>query len=289
MNGTNNNGTDTDRLVHEIADLNLRLEQMNDKLEKSESYKSHFLSLITNELINPFTSILGFSKAITLLKNDQISKARDLANIIYSETFFLDFQLNNIFMAARLEAGEAVANPQKIDVLPVIEDVVNDFAIEATKKHLEVVIQNDGADKLSHFISDATIIKIVVANLLSNAIKVSDNKGKVVITVSILNDNLSIHVQDFGMGIDAEKKHELFDRFKKLDDTINSINTGSGIGLAVVQGVLDLLHGSLELESEVGKGSVFKVSVPEAIRTECGFATDDGELFFDMDDDLETF
>jgi len=59
MNGTNNNGTDTDRLVHEIADLNLRLEQMNDKLEKSESYKSHFLSLITNELINPFTSILG--------------------------------------------------------------------------------------------------------------------------------------------------------------------------------------------------------------------------------------
>ncbi len=289
MDENNNHRNHTERLQQQVAELNQRLEQMNDKLEKSERYKSHFLSLITNEIINPFTSILGLSKAITQLKDDEIDKARGLAQIIYSETFFLDFQLNNIFMASRLEAGEAVANPVKTDVLAVVSNVVGNFGIETEKKQLKIVVNNDGSQKLSSFVSDPSILEIVVANLLSNAIKASADKGEVIINVNITDAVLHLEVEDFGVGIDAEKEHELFDRFKKLDNTINSINTGSGIGLAVVQGVLDLLHGTLELKSEPGKGSLFTASVPEAIRTECGFATDDGELFFDMDDDSESF
>ncbi len=289
MDNFHDNGTEVKRLKEEMAELQLRLEQMNEKLEKSESYKSHFLSLVTNEIINPFTSILGLSKGIAQLKDDEMEKARKWANIIYSETFFLDFQLNNIFMAARLEAGEAAANPVKVDVLPLINNVIADFGMDIAKKELKVMVEDNQADKLTHFVSDPAILEIVVANLLSNAIKASDTKGKIIVTAEVEEAILHISVQDFGVGIDAEKEHELFDRFKKLDETINSINTGSGIGLAVVQGVLDLLHGTLELESEPGKGSLFKVSVPEAIRTECGFATDDGELFFDMDDDSESF
>jgi len=289
MDKFNNNGADFERLKNEVTVLQQRLEQMNDKLEKSESYKSHFLSLVTNEIINPFTSILGLSKGITQLKDGEMEKARKLAKIIYSETFFLDFQLNNIFMAARLEAGEAVANPVKVDILSVIDNVVTDFDVDITKKQLNVVVDNDGSEKLTHFVSDSGILDIIVANLLSNAIKASDAGGKIIVTVRETDGILQIAIQDFGVGIDADKEHELYDRFKRLDDTINSINTGSGIGLAVVQGVLDLLHGNLELESEVGKGSLFKASIPEAIRTECGFATDDGELFFDMDDDSESF
>ncbi len=285
----NNKAVDVERLKAEVAELNRRLELMNEKFEKSENYKSHFLSLVTNEIINPFTSILGLSKGITQLKDDEIEKARKLAKIIYTETFFLDFQLNNIFMAARLEAGEAVANPVKVDVLSVINSVVNDFSVEAGKKQIEIEVVNNDDEKLTQFVSDSSILELVTANLLSNAIKASFDKGKVIISADIKDGMLYLSVKDFGTGIDAGKEHELFDRFKKLDDTINSINTGSGIGLAVVQGVLDLLHGNLELESEPGKGSLFRVSVPEAIRTECGFATDDGELFFDMDDDSESF
>ncbi|RLD90671.1 MAG: sensor histidine kinase [Bacteroidetes bacterium] len=289
MGNINNNEIDVERLKEEIADLQLRLEQMNDKLGKSEGYKSHFLSLVTNEIINPFTSILGLSKGITRLKDDEMEKARKLAKIIYSETFFLDFQLNNIFMAARLEAGEAVANPVKVDILTLINNVIVDFEVDITKKQLSVKVDHNNSDKLTHFVSDPAILKTVVANLLSNAIKASNINGQIIISVEEADAMLHISVQDFGVGIDADKEHELFDRFKKLDDTINSINTGTGIGLAVVQGVLDLLHGSLEMESEVGKGSLFKATIPEAIRTECGFATDDGELFFDMDDDSESF
>jgi signal transduction histidine kinase len=289
MDKFSSNGTDAERLKNEVDELQQRLEQMNNKLEKSESYKSYFLSLITNEIINPFTSILGLSKGITRLKDNEIEKARKLAGIIYSETFFLDFQLNNIFMAARLEAGEAVANPVKVDVLSVVANVIADFNVEASKKQLDIIVNDNGSDKLNSFISDSAILKIVVANLLSNAIKASYAEGKIIVELIEADSILQIKVQDFGVGIDADKKHELFDRFKKLDDTINSINTGSGIGLAVVQGVLDLLHGSLEMVSELGKGATFIASVPEAIRTECGFATDDGELFFDMDDDSESF
>ncbi len=289
MDNFKNNGSDMEKMKNELEELQQRLELMNSKLEKSESYKSHFLSLITNEIINPFTSILGLSKGITNLKDNEIEKARKLASIIYSETFFLDFQLNNIFMAARLEAGEAVANPVKVEVLSVVNNVITDFNVEASKKKIKIVLNDNGSSKLNSFISDPAILEIVIANLLSNAIKASFMEGEIRVNISEVDSILQITVQDFGVGINADKEHELFDRFKKLDDTINSINTGSGIGLAVVQGVLDLLHGNLELESEEGKGSVFKAFIPEAIRTECGFATDDGELFFDMDDDSESF
>ena len=277
------------RLQEENQKLNARLEALNEKLEKSEGYKSYFISLITNEIINPFTSILGLSKAITQLGGNDMNKAKELAQIIYSEAFFLDFQLNNIFMAARLEAGEAVANPVKVDVVSVLKQVLDEFKPEAEKKSLELLLENDDNPALSVFVVDPVIIKIVVSNLVSNAIKASDPENRVVVYAGVEEGILNITVQDFGVGIEQQKIHELFDRFKRLDETINSINTGSGIGLPVVTGVLDLLHGKLDVESEPGKGSIFRVTVPEAIRTDCGFAADDDELFFDMDDEAESF
>ncbi len=280
---------DISRLQEENQKLNARLEALNEKLEKSEGYKSYFISLITNEIINPFTSILGLSKAITQLGGNDMNKAKELAQIIYSEAFFLDFQLNNIFMAARLEAGEAVANPVKVDVVSVLKQVLDEFKPEAEKKSLELLLENDDNPALSVFVVDPVIIKIVVSNLVSNAIKASDPENRVVVYAGVEEGILNITVQDFGVGIEQQKIHELFDRFKRLDETINSINTGSGIGLPVVTGVLDLLHGKLDVESEPGKGSIFRVTVPEAIRTDCGFAADDDELFFDMDDEAESF
>ena len=285
----NNSNSQIDRLQDEVRNLNQRLEELNDKLQKSENYKSHFLSLVTNEIINPFTSILGLSKGIIQLDDNGVEKARELAQIIYSEAFFLDFQLNNIFMAARLEAGEATAAPSMVDILSVIKNVVDEFHLECEEKAIVIVIDDSTFDGSSRFVTDPVILKNVVLNLVSNAIKASGSNNKIVIKTWINNGELFINVQDFGIGIEPEKLNELFDRFKKLDDTINSINTGSGIGLPVVRGALDLLHGRLEVESKVGEGSTFKVVIPEAIRTECGFATDDGELFFDMNDDAESF
>lgn len=285
----NSSSSEIDRLQDEVRNLNLRLEELNDKLQKSENYKSHFLSLVTNEIINPFTSILGLSKGIIQLDENGMEKARELAQVIYSEAFFLDFQLNNIFMAARLEAGEATAAPSKVDILSVIKNVADEFHLECEEKAIEIVIDDSSFDVASRFVTDPVILKNVVLNLVSNAIKASGSNNKIIIKIWINNSKLFINVQDFGVGIEPYKLQEMFDRFKKLDETINSINTGSGIGLPVVRGVLDLLHGKLEVESKVGEGSTFKVVIPEAVLTECGFATDEGELFFDMDDDAESF
>ncbi len=277
------------RLQEENQKLHERLEELNEKLEKSEGYKSYFISLITNEIINPFTSILGLSKAITQLDDNDTGRAKELARIIYSEAFFLDFQLHNIFMAARLEAGEAVANPVKTDVLSVLQKVFEEFKPEAEKKSVELLLNSENEEPLGRFVVDPIIVKIVVSNLVSNAIKASEPDSRVIVNADVDNGILTITVQDFGVGIEQEKIHELFDRFKRLDETINSINTGSGIGIPVVTGVLDLLHGELSVESKPGKGSLFKVTIPEALRTDCGFAADDDELFFDMDEEAESF
>lgn len=278
-----------ERLLKENEELHKKLEKVNDKLVKSEEYKSFFLSLVTNEIINPFTSILGLSKIITQLKDDEIEKARELAGMIYTEAYFLDFQLNNIFIAAHLEAGELNANPAKTDIVSLVENVITDLKIESDKRKIYLINKYDDDDSLKSFQIDPVILKTILLNLVNNAIKASKENGKVIIKTNVKENSLILEVQDFGKGIEKEKIDELFERFNRLDKTINSINTGSGIGLSVVKGLLDILHGQLEVESVPGEGSVFRVLIPGITSTECGFATDDDELFFDMGEDGESF
>ena len=280
---------DLKNLQEENRKLQQQLQELNQKLEKSEGYKGYFISLITNEIINPFTSILGLSQGITQLNDDEIKKARELAQIIYSEAFFLDFQLSNIFMAARLEAGEAIANPAVVDLISVMENLIDEFKTESLNKHVDIRLIANELTNTDQFVTDPIIVKMVVANLISNAIKASKEGGSVVVDINIDNGVLKISVQDFGVGIEPKSLHELFERFKRVDETINSINTGSGIGLPVARGVLDLLHGDIAIESKPGEGSTFKVTIPEAVRTDCGFAADDDELFFDVDGEEESF
>jgi len=276
-------------LKEENRKLQQQLQELNQKLEKSEGYKGYFISLITNEIINPFTSILGLSQGITQLSDDEINKARELAQIIYSEAFFLDFQLSNIFMAARLEAGEAIANPVVVDLISVMENLIDEFKTESLNKQVDIRFNANKLTNTDQFVTDPIIVKMVVANLISNAIKASKEGGSVVVDIKVDNGILNISVQDFGVGIEPQSLHELFERFKRVDETINSINTGSGIGLPVARGVLDLLHGDIAIESIPGEGSTFMVTIPEAVRTDCGFAADDDELFFDVDGEEESF
>lgn len=94
------------RTIEELRNLTEELKQVNKKLEESEALKSHFISNITNEIINPFTSILGLSKTILAVKKEDWKKVISMVSLIHTEAFNLDFQLKNIFVAAKIEAGE---------------------------------------------------------------------------------------------------------------------------------------------------------------------------------------
>jgi signal transduction histidine kinase len=273
--------------VEEFQTLNKELRVVNKKLEESESLKSHFISNITNEIINPFTSILGLAKHILSVKKEDWKKVISMVALIHSEAFNLDFQLRNIFVAAKIEAGEIYPEILNVDIKILSNNVVESFRFEAKKKGIELnfifnVKSPEG--KVFYFKTDPEKLKLILSNLLSNAIKFSFEKLTIDVTIWEEDRVLKVSVEDYGTGISEDNQKKIFDRFKRLDSGINSINRGHGLGLSINKAILDLLNGNIEIESEIGRGSKFTISIPEAKSDIAGFSTDGNDFLFDEEE-----
>ena len=284
----------TKRALLEVQELNKELIDVNKKLEESEGLKSHFISNITNEIINPFASILALSKSIMKIKQEDWSEVQKMVTLIYSEAFNLDFQLRNIFVAARLEAGEVFPEILNVDVKQLIESLIDSFKYESDKKNLKVDLEfniESSPENPFYFKTDAEKLRLIIVNHLFNAIKFSNENNKIIIKAWIDQGNLNISVQDFGTGLSEENQKIIFDRFKRLDNGINSLNRGHGLGLSINKALIDLFDGKIDIQSEIGKGSNFIVSIPESKSDAKGFAIDGNEIFFDdeTEGEKETF
>lgn len=284
----------TKKALLEVQDLNKELKDVNKKLEESEALKSHFISNITNEIINPFASILALSKNIMNVQKEDWSVIQRMVTLIYSESFNLDFQLRNIFVAAKIEAGEIFPEILNVDIKLLLESLIESFAFEADKKNLKVYLEfniKSSNENPFYFKTDAEKLLLIVANLLSNAIKYSNNDNKIFIKTWLDKGNLNISTKDFGIGLSEENKKIIFDRFKRLDSGINSINRGHGLGLSINKALIDLFDGEIDIQSEIGKGSNFTILIPESTVDTEGYAIDGNELFFNDEtgEDKETF
>ncbi len=274
------------KLLKEQKDLMEELKTVNKKLQESESLKSHFISNITNEIVNPFSSILGLSKAILSVDKENWKKVFSMVALIYTEAFNLDFQLKNIFAAAKIEAGEIYPEIGSVDICNLVQSVTQTFKIEAKKKKVsfeiipdEQSIQRDENGSF-YFKTDAEKLKLILLNFLNNAVKYSLEEGLITIKYRLENEQLYISVKDRGVGISEEHKNIIFDRFKRVDTGITSTNRGHGLGLSINKAVLDLLGGNVKIESQPGQGATFTINIPEATEDAFLMATDDNELFF---------
>ena len=272
------------KTIQELKDLTEELKIVNKKLEESEALKSHFISNITNEIINPFTSILGLSRNILAVKKEDWKKVISMIALIHSEAFNLDFQLRNIFLAAKIEAGEIYPEILNVDLKSLVRNVLDTFRIESKKKNIIIELDFDITPEkgiIFYFKTDPEKIKLSLANLVSNALKFSYNDNKIIIKAWKEEEIVHISVQDFGTGISEANQKIIFDRFKRLDSGINSLNRGHGLGLSINKAVIDLLQGKISIKSEVNNGATFTVSVPEAKTNIAGFSADGNEFMFD--------
>jgi signal transduction histidine kinase len=276
--------------VKELKSLNDELKLVNKKLEESESLKSHFISNITNEIINPFTSILGLSKAILSVDKENWKKVVSMVALIHSEAFTLDFQFRNIFVAAKIEAGEIFPEICNTDIINVIDSVIESYKLEVRRKKLQVIFINElPLDNNENFIfkTDPEKLKLILANHLSNAINFSFEGGLVEVIARKEGVSLVVCVRDHGIGISKENQKLIFDRFKRLDSGINSLNRGHGLGLSVNRAIIEMLNGKIDIKSELGKGACFTIYFPESDESTSDYASDANETFFDSEE--ETF
>ncbi len=267
--------------VDNLNMMNKQLLDLNQKLAESEAMKSHFISNITNEMINPFASILGLSKSIVDCPDADVERMKRMAMMINREAFNLDFQFKNIFAAAEIEAGSVEPNISVVNIDELLGSLMDNYSREIELKKLQKVLVNKSEQSPLLFKTDGDKLTIVVSNLLCNAINFN-RPNKVVEIAYGINDegNLWVSVRDEGMGISPENQKIIYDRFRRLDSGINSINRGHGLGLSINKAYIDFLGGTLELETEENVGAKFTITIPESQMGSNDYSDEANEVFF---------
>lgn len=279
----------TSDLEKKLEALTMEFQVVSKRLKESEALKSHFISNITNEIVNPFTSIIGLSKSILSVEKQDWKKVVSMVALIHNEAFNLDFQLKNIFTAAKIEAGEISPNISKVNVRSLVQSVIDSFSVVARKMGIEIVLDYQiefGFGKNFYYKTDSEKLKQIVSNILNNAIKYSYKDSKVIVKLWVDDDELYIAIQDFGTGISEKNQNIIFERFKRLDTGINSINQGHGLGLSITKALLDVLKGEIDIKSQKGEGSTFTLKIPESeVVVDC-FSGEGDDVFFDDGDEI---
>ena len=271
-----------DRAYGELAAVTAKLEELNRKLVESEELKTSFLSNIRNEINNPLTSVLAMSELIT--GGDELPDERTLKSIaalIHKDAFSLNFQLRNVFAAAELEAGEAEPAFTNTDIGSVLNDSISSLARRAFDKGVRVAFDISEELKSAPFRTDAEKLHRIFLNLLANAIEYSRDGGEVMASAWRDSGKLLLTVRDFGAGIDKKDHRVIFERFRQLDSGATKRHGGHGLGLSIVKSSVELLGGTISLESAPEKGALFTVALPEAEQSGAVDFLSEGTEFFD--------
>ena len=240
-----------------------RLIQSKDKAEENDRLKTSFLQNMSHEIRTPMNAIVGFASLLpTSFSNKE--KLNKYATIIQQRGADLLEIINDILDIAKIESGQLSVQLQACDLNELFSEI-KDFFVAYRKRLDKVDIKFYLKPQCLKFeepiITDKIKLKQILFNLISNAFKFT-KAGKVVVgRIMEDTDNLSFYVSDTGIGIPKDKQAEIFDRFVQLDGLINKFR-GTGLGLPIVKGLVNLLGGQISLESGPGMGSTFFVTIP---------------------------
>jgi len=265
------------RAINDLRELTRKLEATNRRLQEAEALKSHFLSNIRNEINNPLTAIMGFA---CQLKNGTVSAEQASRNgrLIYDEAFELNFQLENVFVAAGLEAGQEMPTLEQVDVGSLLADVLSEFEHRGHEKGVEVRCIGD---RPLPFVTDQRFLQIILRNLVANALEFSPRWGTVTVDSSVNEVELRVAVGDNGPGIDLLHHETIFDRFRQLDSGSSKKHRGHGLGLSICRALAELSGGKISIDSAPGQGSVFTLILPRPEGDDALFAPSGSRIFLD--------
>lgn len=230
-------------------------------LDKADRYKGDFLATVSHELRTPLNPILGFSQVLLTGMDGPLtaSQTEDLKIIEQSGNHLLAL-INDILDLSAMESGRIDLRREPTDVGEIAREVVRIAEGQLRGKPLRLAAEVRGP--LPSCDVDPKRLRQILQNLVSNAIKFTD-RGEVVITVALGPDQqtVEIAVRDTGPGIPASETRSIFEEYKQLGETTRR-RRGTGLGLAIVKRLVDLHGGSIQVQSEFGKGSTFTLTLP---------------------------
>jgi two-component system phosphate regulon sensor histidine kinase PhoR len=225
-------------------------------IKRLENMRSQFIANVSHELKTPLTSIRGFSE--TLKYVDEQEQRDKFLDIINDEAERLTRLINDILTLSSIEQHRESKN-ELIDINEVTQDVFNLMKNTADAKNIELKISNSAMPDIA---GDRDKFKQAIINLVDNAIKYSENGDKVSIGTETNNNSCIIWVEDTGVGMSKEHLNRIFERFYRVDKARSRSQGGTGLGLAIVKHIALNFNGSINVESELGKGTKFTLTIP---------------------------
>ncbi|MEM7372479.1 MAG: ATP-binding protein [Bacteroidota bacterium] len=241
----------------ELNVANSELNLANEKLQELNAFKSRFFTNISHEFRTPLTVIGGMAEQIREHPDKWAEKG---STLIKRNTRGLLTLVNQILDLRKLESGNLQLSPQKAEVIRFLRLGVASFESMAEMKQIDLRLESEIESLYMDF--DAEKLSLVQNNLLSNALKFTSEGGKVICKVRQQEGQLELQVSDTGIGIPAEKLPLVFGRFYQVDSSSTRQGEGTGIGLSLTKELVELMGGRIEVQSELGKGSVFTLNLP---------------------------
>jgi len=245
-----------------IADLDKKVDQLaraNVELFQSNKTKSDFLSTMSHELRTPLNHVIGFSETLLQAENLTEKQHRYAANIHTAGQLLLTL-INDVLDLAKTEAGEMRPRPTLLEISALCEQVAVLFRPQAEKKNIELLVTYP--PEMPQARQDAGKLRQILSNLLSNAVKFTPEGGRITLSAFVAADRLTLMVADTGVGIVAEEQEVVFQKFRQASNPLTREQTGTGLGLSIVREMAKLLGGDVTLQSDLGRGSTFLVTVP---------------------------
>lgn len=238
--------------IQERKEREAYLSDAMTKAEKANLLKSKYLANMSHEIRTPLNAITGFSELLAFSDSDEERQA--YYEVIKANNELLMQLVNDILDLSKIEA-----DTMKITYQPVqLGDFLREIYVSARMRMPEQVdLVLEQAPDEPEFVTDPVRLMQLINNLLNNAMK-NTVEGSITFGYKMLDDRIKFYVKDTGIGISQDRLHTIFDRYVKIND----YKEGIGLGLAICQGLVDLMHGRIYVESEEGKGSVFSFELP---------------------------
>lgn len=230
------------------------------KAQESDRLKSAFLANMSHEIRTPLNSIIGFSELI-IDPEFAPEQHAEFAKLIYDNGNNLLTVISDIMDISKIEAGQIQIFLRKFSVNQLIKSLQKEFSFIAAKKAIEIRLDPLNPKDEIVLQSDNERIRQILNNLISNAIKFTD-RGYIELGIKITDDFIQFQVKDTGIGIAKAYHDKIFQRFRQVESASKRKYGGNGLGLPISKSLVELLGGSIWMESEVGKGSTFYFKLP---------------------------
>lgn len=239
-----------------------------EKMEKVLKIQDEVYANVSHELKTPLNVIFSANQMMEMyLKNDRIEYKKEkfypYNNIIKQNCYRLIKLINNVLDMSKINSGLLKLNQINENIVGIVENIVQSVSEYVKSRELSIIFDTEVEEKI--IACDPDKIERVILNLISNAIKFSNPNGVIYVNVIEKRDIVEISVKDTGKGIEKKHLDLIFQRFYQADKSLSRNAEGTGIGLSLIKSFVELHGGKVSVESEVDKGSTFKVELPARI------------------------